>query len=177
MKKNKKIIYALLSCIIELMLLVGLVWKHTELYEYTVTVFLLLLLPFILPLFWLILRREYKENRLDQEMRLKLFFFTGPIIFLCLSLILSLSYELKKVSVLGGGTKEMGSEALKEKVSREGIRQWMKDRIEKMKSDRILYSMLLASSCLLFSCRYSSARIRSLKNIDSRSKDMPATKQ
>jgi hypothetical protein len=38
------------------------------------------------------------------------------------------------------------------------IPQWVNYNVEKMKSDTIIYSMLLASTCLLYSSRYGSGK-------------------
>jgi hypothetical protein len=77
---------------------------------------------------------------------------------LSLSLVLGLSADLRKFAIVGGRTKEMGQAAIRQRVPAEGIEQWTKDEIERMKSERLIYAMLLASTCLLYVSRLSTAK-------------------
>jgi len=152
----KKIVLYI-ELLIELAIIVGLLWIHTQLYDYACSFLLLLIFPIIMICHWFLLRKK----GFSKALQLKLFFLTGPIIILCISLILSINFELKRIRLVGGSTKEMGMKLVKMAQNKDddypdSISQWVNYNIKKMKSDTINYSMLLAGMCLLYSCRYNS---------------------
>jgi hypothetical protein len=154
--KNKKIMWIVtIGWILELAIVIGLLWKHSDLYEFTIAFYLLLAFPFLAFIQWRSTTRGYKENCFGQSVRLKLFFLTGPAVLLCVSLIMSIEFQLQEYKRLGGASKEMGTVMVRKGVPREGIKQWQKDSIEKMKSDQIIYTMLGASMLLLYMNRCS----------------------
>ncbi len=126
----KKIV-SLIGLIIEFAILIGLLWKHFRLYDLTVAVVLLLIFPVLELGHWSVL----KKQRFAQNVRLKLFFLTGPAIFLSMSLILNINFEMKKYAIIRGASKEMAEEARKEGVPHEFYQQWIKDSVDRMKSE------------------------------------------
>ena len=129
-----------------------LVWQHGKLYEFPC--FFLMLVPPLLVTHWVALRKMH----LDWSVRQTLFFLTGPCVALSLSLVLCLSADLRKVAIVGGATKEMTQAAIKQRVTGEGMEQWTKDEIDRMKSERLIYAVILASTCLLYGSRLSAAK-------------------
>ncbi len=132
----------------ECLLLVVLIGTHTELYDFQAACLLLLASPALAVAHWLVLR----EKQLARPDRLRLFFLTGPCAILCLSLMLSLNHQLKFIAILGGPPKEMSTATAG--VASECIEQWTADRVERMKSELGIYSMLLFSTCLLYESRF-----------------------
>ena len=137
--------------------------KSFAMNDYECTMYLLITLPLLTIYHWFLLRKEFKRNRFGREIQLKLFFLTAPSIILCLSLILSINFELKRIRLVGGSTKEMGMTLIKMAQNKDqdypdSIPQWVKYNVKKMKSDRIIYAILLASMCLLYSSRYGSSK-------------------
>lgn len=163
----------LLTGIVELAVLVALIWKHKELYSLGISsLFLIPVIPVFVLCHWFFLKKRHREARLSQCIRMKLFFLTGPIVILCLSVLFSISYELIKIKLAGGATKEMGIALTKmittEKIKPpESVEQWMEYIIKKMKSDVVIYSMLLASTSLLYGSRYNSGKSNSSEVKDS----------
>jgi hypothetical protein len=137
---------------VESVILGFLLWEHTRLHE--MPCIFLPLLPLLLFHHWWALRRE----RLAPSLRRKLLSLTGPCVLLSLSLVLSLSVSLRRIAIVGGGTKEMVQASINERVPPNGLDQWMRDSIERMKSERLIYAMLLASMCLLYGSRWSTAK-------------------
>ena len=155
------------SLILEVAILAGLLWEHIKLYNLPIIYFLLLLV-LLSTLFVYLLWKEFKEKNVSRKVRHKLVCLTVPSLFLCLLLVIGISMDLKKVSIVGGATKEMKEVAKKQGV--ENLSQWEKDTIEKMKSERIIYAMLLASIGILFEQRRSSYCQRPIER-NSESKD------
>jgi hypothetical protein len=149
--------------IVEAAIVAGLLWKHTDLYDYDFPFLLFLASPILMVYHWFLLRKEHKKGRFTRAVQLKLFFLTGLSIILCLSLILSTTFEWRRIQLLGGSTKEMRVSLIKMAQNKDdsypdNIPQWVKYNVEKMKSDQIVYAMLLASTCLLYGCRYYSGK-------------------
>jgi hypothetical protein len=90
-------------------------------------------------------------------MRRTLVFLTGPSILLTLLLISRTTVALNTIAMLNGAPKGLGW-ALENDAPVECQRQWVKDQSKKMKSERLLYVVLLASICLLYSSRLTSAK-------------------
>ena len=148
--------------IIEVAVLFGLLWEHLGLSIQSIPLVLLLISPILILFHWKNLRKRFKENQISKSNRIMLFFLTGPAIYLSLSLLISTYYPLVRILKFGD-TKEIQSRWMQESVSAKGFEQWREDSVKKMKSDIILYSIILASLCLLYGCRYSSACNRSFK--------------
>jgi hypothetical protein len=156
----------IVSWMVELGILAGLLWKLLGLYDLTVAFLLLVLLlllllslPVLALMHW-IRWIPFRINDLGQRVQLRLLLLTGPSLILSAFLILGLSMELKKIAILrGGATKEMAAMAWKQGVPNENFQQWHKDHVERMKSERLIYAMLLASTCILYGNRYSSGRL------------------
>ena len=170
----KKIIF-FIGLATELAILIGLLWKHTDLYDFSYPFLLLLLLPVLIPFHWHLLRK-YKKNRFSRPVQLKLFFLTGPSIILCLSLVVSINTDLERIRLVGGSTKEMGMALTKMAKNKDvsypdSIPQWVDYNVKKMKSDRIIYAMLFASMFLLYvsRCSKNSGENEILQHIDEKS--------
>jgi len=139
---------------VELAIVAGLSWKLSQLYDLTVPILLLLLSPYLVLTHWI----KLKGKRLEKRVMLRLFFLTGPCVILSFSLLVSVGRDLVTVAILRGGpSKGMGQEALEKGV--EHGDQWFKDRVERMKSDGLLYTMLLASTMILYRNRYSLGKL------------------
>ena len=146
----------IVSWIVELAIVAGLVWKLSQLYDLSVPILLVLLSPFLALAHWINLRKKHLEKRV----MLKLFFLTEPCVILSFSLLLNEVRDLTTVARLRvGASKEMWAESLEKGGPQENFHQWFKDRVERMKSDGLLYAMLLASTCILYGNRYSLARL------------------
>lgn len=172
----------IIGLIAEFAILIVLLWKHTDLYDFECLFILLLVSPILFIYHWFLLSKEHKRNRFTRAVQLKLFFLTGPSIILCLSLLLSINFELKRTRIVGGADKEMGMALRKMALNKDenypdSIPQWVKYNVKKMKSDMILYAMLLVSFCLLYKERYFSSYIQSVDNIDPKSKNPPVVQQ
>ena len=172
-----KRIRTIVSWMVELAIVAVLLWKHYEMYcfgwyDFDALFLLLLLSPLFLGLHWVQLRKEH----LPRKIRLKLFLLTGPAVFLCLTLIMGLTCRLKRVGVFGGVPKEVvaevninrgnppnpkdnayGTRFMSEKLSRSDVVSYL--ALERMKSDGLLYAMLLASTIILYGNRYSLGRL------------------
>jgi hypothetical protein len=117
-----------------------------------------------------------RKKHIAKKVRLKLLFLTGPSVFLCMSLVLGLTYELRKVAIAGGVPKRIAGEidrnkeklpigkgdscemrVLSEKLSRYDVAYYL--GVERMKSEILIYAMLLATSCILYGNRYSLGRL------------------
>jgi hypothetical protein len=173
---KKKVV--IVGIILESAILIGLLYKHVDLYDYDCSFILLLISPLLLIFHWFVLNKERKKRRLSKALQLKLFFLTGPAIILCLSLILSINFELKRIRLVGWSTKEMGMSLVKMAQNKDdnypdSITQWVNYNIKKMKSDIVLYSIIFASLCLLYGCRYLSVHNCALeKKISENEKDL-----
>ncbi len=157
-----KIGLILLCWVVEIAIAVGLIWKHIELDEIGISSFILPILPAFIMSNWLFLRKGYKEHKYGRAIQSKLFL-TGISIFLCFSILFSINYELIKIRSVGGATKEMGIALTNRIMSKkmhtpESIQQCMECTIDKLKTDNILYVLLLASLCLLYGNRYFSGK-------------------
>ena len=136
---------------VEWVILGALLWEHSRLCEFPC--FLVLLAPILLFAHWVALR----EVKLAPGVRRRLVFVTGPCIFLSLSLVVSLNAELNHVAIVGGGTKEMTQAALKLHIPDDGWAQWHRDEIQRMKTERRHFTMILLMTCLLYGSRYAAA--------------------
>ena len=167
----------IVSWIVELAIVAVLLWKHYEMcyfgwYDFDALWLLPLLSPVLLCLHWWQLRKE----NLTRKIRLKLFLFTGPTVFLCISLLMGLTYKLKKIVVFGSVPKEVvaevnrnkgnppnpkdntyGTRVMSEKLSRSDVLFYL--AVERMKSDGLLCATLLASTCFLYRNRYSLGKL------------------
>ena len=143
---------ALVSWSVEIVLLAGLLWKHIGLYYSLGSWLLLVLTPLLAFAHWKLLTNA----RIDTSQRLTLFFLTGPSLLLSVSLLAATTLELRTIIFLGGPPKEMISVITD--VPPECLPQWTNDAIERMKSELLIYAMLLASTCLLYSSRWATAR-------------------
>jgi len=169
--------YTFAGWILELAIPLVLLWKHYDLYDlgwYDLEVmgWLLVVTPFFLTIHLM----QIKKKHLLKNVRLKLLFLTGPTLFLCMSLVLGLTYELRKVAIFGGVPKEIVAEVnrnkektllekgdnyetrfLSKKLSRLDVVGFL--GIERIKSEILIYAMLLASTCILYGHRYSLGKI------------------
>ncbi|HUT29262.1 MAG TPA: hypothetical protein VMX13_05675 [Sedimentisphaerales bacterium] len=142
----------------ELAILAGLLWKHLELYELgwydsSVLVVLLLFLPLLAYGHWMALRRK---RDLSRKVELKLLLLTGPSVFFCVFLIIGLNFELKRAAMTASPNREMLETGRDQGLAHQGFPKW---KIERMKSERFIYAMLLASSCILYGNRYSLGKL------------------
>lgn len=135
----------LLSWIAELAILIALFWKCLGLsclaYSIRVSLCILLSILIIMYLLW----NLSKKSIILQTVKTRMSFVGGISLVLCLLLIVNISIELKKVSIVGGATKEMSEIAREKEVPQEYFQQWTSDTVERMKSDRLLFGMLLLS--------------------------------
>ena len=138
---------------VEATILGGLLWEHTSLFDPGTLTPVLLLSPGVVFLHWAVLM----NGRLASVTQRSLFLLTGPVVLLSLSMVLGLTFELAKIAMLGGAPKEMAWAAANEGVPPECHLQWTRDNIARMKSERLVYAMLLASACLLYASRWSGA--------------------
>lgn len=145
---------AIVSWLLEFAIIIGLSWKYLELFlkggGQSVSVqFVFLPIFLLVPFFhWELKGRQY----LSLRFRLNLSLLS---ILLSLCLVLTLSYDLKIVRLVGGASKEMVAKSRRQGISNECFAQWFDDQVEKTKSDRMIYALLLASSCLLLAARCS----------------------
>jgi hypothetical protein len=145
----------LYTLVVELAILAGLLWKLLGLPDVTAAFLLLfgLLLSFLVYLVFGLLRwipwMPRKKRDLAQRVPPRVAFLTSLCVLVSLFLILGLSMELRKVAIIGGASKEMAAVARKEGVPAECFDQWFKDSVGRMKSDRLIYAMLLASIVML----------------------------
>ena len=146
----------IISWIVELAIAAGLVWKLSQLYDLSVPRLLVLLSPFLALIHWINLRKKH----IEKKVMLKLFFLTGPCVILSFSLLLNEVIDLTTVARLRGGiSKEMRGEYLEKGVPHEYVDQWFKDRVERMKSDGLIYAMFFVSTCILYGNRCSLGRL------------------
>jgi len=95
----------------------------------------------------------FKKSIILQTVKTRMSFVGGISLVLCLFLIVNISIELKKVSIVGGATKEMSEIAREKEVPQEYFQQWTSDTVERMKSDRLLFGMLLLSIGIILNNR------------------------
>ncbi len=167
----------IISWMVELAIVAVLLWKHYDLYylgwyDFDGVFILLLASPIVLIIYGV----KLIEKHLPKKVRLKLFLLTGPTVFLCMSLVMGLSYELRKVAVTGGVPIEVVAEVNKnkenppnlkghsyvlrvmsEKLTRSRVVYYL--GVERAKSERIIYAMLLVITCILYGNRYSLGRL------------------
>ena len=148
----------LAGCMVEAAVLATLLWRFTELYLERETggalPFCYGTIAYALIMFveW----RSLRGTRLGQKARFRLCFLTGSCACLSMLLVVHQSIELSRVRM--GASKHLIQAVKKEQVPSECVEQWLKDRVQSTKSERGLYAMLLASTCLLYASRYSEAR-------------------
>ena len=149
---------ALVGWGVESAILAGLFWRYTGVYTLGVVG------PF--PLFYASVLyvvvvfaqwRVLPKQHLGRNVWLRLCFLTGPCVCLSMFLVLALSLGLEAVAMAGGATKEMGEAASQQGVLPGCFQQWSKDTVQRIRSERLIYAMLLASTCLLYGSRYSKA--------------------
>ncbi|TWU08708.1 hypothetical protein CA54_39450 [Symmachiella macrocystis] len=140
----------------ELALLCGLLSRHMQLYDMQLSILLLLLSPALIFAHWTVLAKR----DIDSSSRNRLFFLTGPCIFLALFLVVALTRQARIIEALGGPTKEMGQLAID--VPQECVKKWTADYGQKMISERNAYTMILISMCLLYNSRLKRPESRSL---------------
>lgn len=167
----KKLV-SIVGWIVELIILAGLLFKHLGFYDLTVAKILVLFSPVIAGAHWAALKREC----LTKKGRLILFLLTGPCVLLAMSLILNINYELKKVAILGGGPSKEMIEISNESLRSKFIPQWNEGTVERIRSERLIYAMLLASLCVLYGTRYSASRTQDVEKINLGDKDPPSSK-
>ncbi|MHC4154033.1 MAG: hypothetical protein ACYST6_03770 [Planctomycetota bacterium] len=167
----------IVSWTVELAIVAVLLWKHYQVYY---------LGWYDLDAMWCVLPAslvllachwgQLRQKHLPKKVRLKLLLLTGPAVLLCLSLILGLTYELNKVARFGGVPKEVVAEVsrykgklpnpkggnyerrvMSEKLSRRDVLYYL--GVERVKSETLIYAMLLASTIILYGNRYSLGRL------------------
>lgn len=139
----------ILALVTELLIVVGLIWRHASLFDLHAPFLLLLVSPVLAVCHWKLLASQ----RLSPLTSFALFFLTAPTAILSLSLILAVTLQLRSVGLLHGPPKEM-IPAVKH-ISKDCVPQWTKDFVARLKSERLLYLMVLTSSCLLYASRIS----------------------
>jgi hypothetical protein len=155
-----KRLVAVVGCGVELALLVGLCGylSAANAFVYCVAFLLYALLVVIQ---W----RELTRSNVAQKVLLRLCFLTGPCVYLSMVLVLVLSCQLKGIAM--GASKEMVAAAHSDGVPNQCYDQWFKDRVERMKSERLICLMLLASTGLYYAnLRASSCRSSSREEYD-----------
>ena len=164
--------YIIFGIISELVILIGLIWQHFGLDDIDTAILILLLAtPFLAVAHWI----SNGKKQLTKLMRMKISFITLPSILLCFTLILSLAYSLNK-DMRVGPSKEFRDMAIAEGVPVEQFLQWYNGKVEKMKSELLIYVILLVSLCLLYKARYSTSLDQATKRNDVRSKYPPGIK-
>jgi hypothetical protein len=153
MKKTITII----GWIVEAAILAGLIWKHFDLYDAENAFLLTLLSPLFVFGHWIALKKEYKENHLRQSIRLRLFFLTGPAVFLSLSLMLCRGTEMIRMTRIGI-IKEIGLGLMRDGFRYQDDMQWKDLAVKRILSDGIVNTMFFASFCLLYASRYYSGK-------------------
>jgi hypothetical protein len=166
----------IVSWTVELAIVAGLLWKHYEIYYFgwydlDVMWSFVPAFPAFLYLHWRLLRKKH----LPKKVRLKLLLLTAPTVVLCLSIVLALTYDLEKLARLGGVPKEVvaevnryegtllfssdnyGARVMSEKLSRRDVVGYL--GVERVKSDALIYGMLLANTIILYGHRYSLGRL------------------
>ena len=173
MKKLRTIV----SWIVELAIAAVLLWKHYDLYylgwyDFAGLDTFLLVSPIVLVFHCAKLR----ERHLPKKVYLKLLFLTGPTVFLCMSLVMGLTYELRKVAITGGVPIEVVAEVNKNKENPPNLKghsyvlRVMSEKltryrvvyylgVERAKSEILIYAMLLVSTCILYGNRCSLGRL------------------
>ena len=143
----------LLSWIAELAILFALFWKCLGLSDLTYSTRVLLCILLSIPIIMYFLWNLFNKSICFQTAEKRMFFISGLSLLLCLLLIVNISIELKKVSIVGGATKEMSEIARKKEVPQEYFQQWKSDTVERMKSDRLLFGILLLSIGIIINNR------------------------
>ncbi len=170
MKRTINNFNSVAGVIAEFAILVGILWGfwvYKELLDFTIIVSLLLLI-LLSPIFGY-LAWKYLRKPNARLLRFKLTFLTFPSLVLCLLLVMDISLDLRAISVAGGPTKEIRSMARKKGVPDEHFSQWANDIIERMKSERIIYLLLLISIGVICDsrCKYlEKATVNRTKNVD-----------
>lgn len=138
-----------LGWIAELMILIALFWKCLGLSDLAISIRVLLCTLLSIPIIMFFLWNLYKKSIVIQTVRINFILISGLSLVLCLFLIVNISIELKKVSTVGGATKEMVEIAREKEVPHIYFQQWTNDTVERMKSERLMLGMLLLSIGLI----------------------------
>jgi len=164
----KKLI-AFTAVMLELGIIAGLLFKHLELYH-SIKLLFLLFIPILFFIHWVILNKEL----LTKKGHLTLLLLTGPCLILTFSLISNLSYDLKVASQFGSPfSKEVVIIINKGTWRTKFIPQWKEGSIDKLRSERFIYIMLLMGTCILYGVRYSMYRNQYVARIQPECKDPP----
>jgi hypothetical protein len=157
---NMKKLSAIVILLVELAILAGLLWACSRLSDLGIQsipmLIVLIMLPLLCVIHWGILRERHIENKT----RLKLAFLTGPSIFLCILLTFCLSLQLKVIGI-GRSSKNAMHVAEEKGVP---VQYWRICNDERVESELLIYSMLLASLCIIYGNRYSVSRSQNMKH-------------
>jgi hypothetical protein len=176
-----KTLGSIIGWIVELAIPVGLLWQGIKLYNLGWTHFdlygvlnIILLILLIMFAHWLRLNKKQYPKRIYRKLLLR----TGPSIILSFFLIIILAIEMinsygltyhfdialdkiEKHSSLPKGKITFESRLLSTRIPQRDVIHYL--RFERLKSELLIYVMLLVTLCILYKTRTSSSRIPAME--------------
>ncbi len=95
----------------------------------------------------------FSDRRFERNVWMRLSFLTGPCAVMSVFLIVMLTFYLER-----GYSKGIVAAANLRGVPRDFVDQWCRDHLDRIRSERLTWVLLAASTCLLYVNRYLAAK-------------------